>query len=132
MGKRKDPEMPIGTRMNDGSIYAGISPTTRRPIYAAAASATPLLTFNEAAEYTRSLTVHGRGGWRMPSQGELAMLFENRAKIGGFDPTDTIEGNWYRSSTRHEKLGSWGLLVTAKGWANVPDGVPLALRCVCD
>jgi len=129
MGKRQYPE--IGTRMKDGTIYGGISPTTGRPMYVTTANATCLLTFNQAAEYARALTIHGRGGWRVPSQGELTMLFEHRAKIGGFNPGETMESNWYRSSTRHEKLGSWGLLATAGGWANVPDDIPLALRCVC-
>ncbi len=131
MGKRTYPDIEPGTRMKDGTVYVGLSPDTKRPMYAAAANATCLFTFNEAAEYARALTVHGRGGWRVPSQGELALLFAHRAKIGGFDPGETMESNWYRSSTRHKSYGSWGFLFSAGGWANVPDDIPLALRCVC-
>src|SRR4051794_158598 len=40
-----------GDKMPDGTIYAGISPDTGKPMFAASADAKLTMTFNEAKEY---------------------------------------------------------------------------------
>jgi hypothetical protein len=42
------------------------------------------------------------GGWRLPTKAELACLYQNRNKIGGF------KNDWYWSS---ERVGEWNISV---------------------
>ena len=98
-----------GDVMPDGTVYAGISPDTGRPIYAALADAPLAMNWRHAVEgekyninrwYPISLSAsgsyegHGHKDWRMPNREELKVLFDNRAAIGGFS-----DGGLYWSAT---------------------------------
>lgn len=82
-----------GTIMPDGSVYGGISPDTGHTFYAAAHDAPNVMTWPAAIDYARHSAAHGRSDWRLPSPGELKMMFNNRAVIGGFRSS-----GWYWSS----------------------------------
>ena len=56
-------------------------------------------TFNEARQYAERLDANGHQDWRVPTMGELNLLFQNRAAIGGFDENGSEPGGWYWSST---------------------------------
>jgi hypothetical protein len=75
----------VGDEMPDGTIYAGLSPDTLKPMFAAAADAPKTLIFSESKKYAAELIAHGHDDWHVPTKRELAMLFNNRAAIGGFD-----------------------------------------------
>src|SRR5580704_12929695 len=83
--KQQSTEPKLGEKMPDGTIYAGISPDTNKPMYATPADVPPTMTFNQATEYAAHLDAHGHKDWRMPTKAELNVLFNNRAAIGGFD-----------------------------------------------
>jgi hypothetical protein len=51
----------IGTMMPDGTIYAGISPDTGRPMYATPKDAPLTATFNEAGTYAQELDAQDIG-----------------------------------------------------------------------
>jgi Protein of unknown function (DUF1566) len=88
-----------GDTMPDGTIFVGISPDTRKSMYAAASDAPKRMTFAQAKGYAAALDAHGHKDWRVPSKGELEVLFNNRAAIGGFDSsTDSYPGSWYWSA----------------------------------
>src|SRR5262245_37428052 len=55
--------------------------------------------WNKAMNYASKLDAHGQKDWRVPSKGELNVLFQNRAAIGGFDVTGSDPAGWYWSST---------------------------------
>ena len=99
--------LSIGSRMPDGTIYAGISPSTGRPMYATPNNATLTCTFNEAGEYASKLDAHGHNDWRVPSKVELNVLFQNRAAIGGFDTSGSHPAGWYWSSSRYGIDYAW-------------------------
>ncbi len=98
----------IGDEMEDGTVYAGISPDTTRPIYTTPADAPLTYTFNkvfhEVQKYADALNkqrADGHDDWRVPSQGELNVLFENRNKgklAGTFNETGEDPAGWYWSS----------------------------------
>ncbi len=95
-----------GDRMEDGTIYAGISPETGKPMYTTRADVLLTYTFNGAAEYARKLNAAkhlGHDDWRVPTKNELNVLFNNRAAIGGFyarmNRTSQASTGWYWSST---------------------------------
>jgi hypothetical protein len=90
----------IGATMPDGSIYAGVSPDTGKPMYATPKDAPLTCTFGLAAEYASKLDAHGRQDWRLPTRAELNVLFKNRAAIGGFDTTGSYPAGWYWPSSR--------------------------------
>lgn len=98
-------EPPVGGVMKDRTIYAGTSPATGRDMYAAPADAPLTMTFNEASGYAKKLNADkhlGHNDWRVPSEGELNVLFENRncgSLNGTFNETGALPGGWYWSST---------------------------------
>ena len=74
--------------MTDGTVFAGISPDTSKPIYTSPADVSFTLTFTEAIVYAHGLIAdeaHGYDDGRLPTKAELNLLFNNRAAIDGFD-----------------------------------------------
>jgi hypothetical protein len=122
--------LKIGAALPDGSIYAGISPDTGRPIFTTRRDAPLTLNFGEAAECAKRLDSHGRKDWRVPTKAELNVLFENRAAIGGFDTSDADPYGWYWSS-----MCSDGYYALAQRFSDGYESVSSrylesALRCV--
>lgn len=94
--------LEIGDKMTDGTIYAGISPDTNQPMYAAPADAPMSMDFNAAAKYAKDLEVGGKKGFRVPSKAELNVMFQNREKgalKGTFNLTGSGPAGWYWSDT---------------------------------
>jgi len=119
----------IGDKMSDGTIYAGISPETNKPMYATSADAPLTMTFNKAKEYAAKLDAHGHQDWRIPTKAELNALFNNRAAIGGFNVIGPGTAGWYWSAS----LGNnWEAQRFTDGFQDDPsmeDGRS-SLRCV--
>jgi hypothetical protein len=115
-GERPDPNdaaedkrpPKIGTRMRDGTVYAGLSPDTGKAMYAMPADAPLTYTFNQAQKYAAKLDAHSHNDWRAPTKGELNMLFQNRAAIGRFDESGSNPAGWYWSSSEDIDYGAWG------------------------
>ena len=97
------PEPEIGDKMPDGTVFAGISPDTSKPMYATPADAPLTYTFNEARAYAKELAAHGHQDWRVPTKAELNVLFNNRAAIGGFNLTGSSAAGWYWSASQHDE-----------------------------
>jgi hypothetical protein len=91
-------KLKIGDKMEDGTIYAGISPDTDKEMYAAPADEPLTLTFNKAKERAEELSKTTGKAYRVPSVLELNVLFNNRAAIGGFNLTGSYPAGWYWSS----------------------------------
>ena len=98
----------IGDKMEDGTVYAGISPDTNKPMYATPADAPLTYTFNQAQKYAEQLDAHGHKDWRAPTKAELNVLFKNRAAIGGFNETGSNPAGWYWSSSQYNLISAWG------------------------
>lgn len=120
----------IGDTMPDSTIYAGISPDTKKPMYATPADASPKMMFNEATKYAATLDAHGHKDWRLPTRAELKVLFKNRAAIGGFDPSGFGPAGWYRSSSQIDAWSAWEQRFSDGAWFNYDKGVQSAVRCV--
>jgi hypothetical protein len=100
----------IGAKMPDGTIYAGISPDTGKPMYATPADAPLTMTFNEAAEHAKTANSQkacGHRDWRVPTKAELNVLFNNRAAIGGFNVSGSYPAGWYCSSLPGYERTAW-------------------------
>lgn len=103
--------LEIGDKMADGTIYAGISPDTNQPMYAAPADAPMSMDFNAAAKYAKNFEVDGKKGFRVPSKAELDVLFQNREKgalKGTFNLTGSDPAGWYWSGTPYGKYSAYG------------------------
>jgi hypothetical protein len=99
-----------GDKMPDGTIYAGISPDTKNPMYAMPADAPLAMTFNEAAEHAKianSQKTYSHDDWRVPTKNELNVMFNSRAAIAGFDVTGSCPTGWYWSATPYGKWNAW-------------------------
>ncbi len=96
-------EPKIGDKMTDGTVYAGISPDTHKPMYATPADAPLTYTFNEAGKYAAKLDAYGHHDWHVPTRGELNVLWENcneGALKGTFNVTGSLPAGWYWSSSQ--------------------------------
>ena len=120
----------IGATMPDGTIYAGMSPDTGRPMYATRKNAPLTHTFDQAQTYCAALNAGGSKGWRVPTKAELNVLFQNRAAIGGFDTTASDPAPLYWSSSRgffgHAWVQRFSDGFRGYGYKHHPS----ALRCV--
>jgi hypothetical protein len=125
-------EPKIGDKMSDGTIYAGISPRTNRPMYATAVDAPLTMTFQEATDYAAQLDAHGHRDWRLPTKTELNELFNNRAAIGGFNLTGAVPAGWYWSSSQKKvKWSTWSQRFRdGFQYDRTTQGIGSSLRCV--
>jgi len=111
----------VGDKMPDGTIYAGISPDTGKPMYALPADAPLTMKWKQAMDYAANFEGNGypKGTFRAPTIDELYVLFGHRAKIGGFNETGSDPAGFYWSSTQHpdEAVRAWHM--------TFDDGYPL-------
>ncbi len=132
-----------GDRMSDGTIFAGISPRTHKRMYTTPEDAPGgyddfLRRDNQSCRhydyfrsknYAENLAAHDHKDWRVPSKGELKVLFNHRAAIGGFScPPATL----YWSSSRLPKSRSfaWGQSFVDGQQVRCCNDWAGALRCV--
>ena len=97
----------IGDKMKDGTIFAGISPDTKQPMYAASADSDFRMDFNLAVKYAKDLEVGDKKDFRIPSKAELNVLFQNSEKgalKGTFNLTGSCPDSYYWSSTRCDRV----------------------------
>jgi hypothetical protein len=96
-----------GDRMEDDTVYAGVSPDTGRPMYTTQADAPLSLRWKEALDYAHDGMTggHGHDDWRVPTKNELNVLFNNRATIGGFNESGSNPAGSYWSSTETDIFG---------------------------
>jgi hypothetical protein len=123
-------EPKIGDKMPDGTVLAGISPDTNKPMYATPADASLTMTFNDAYIYAAKLDAHGHKDWRLPTRAELNVLFNNRAAIGSFNLTGSYPTGWYWIASPYYGWNAWGQRFS-DGYQhyNLKDN-PSAVRCV--
>ena len=97
----------IGDKMPDGTVYAGLSPDTNKPMYTTPADAPLTYNFNQAQKYAAKLDAHGHQDWRVPTKVELNVLYQNRAAIGGFKESGSEPVGWYWSSSQVNNFVAW-------------------------
>jgi hypothetical protein len=122
-------ELKIGDRVADGTIYAGISPDTGKAMYATAKDAPLTYTFNQARKHAEKLDAHGHQDWRVPTKGELNVLFQHRAGIGGFNETGSYPAGWYWSSSQYN-YDAWAQRFSDGDQDYHDEGYVSSLRCV--
>lgn len=88
----------IGDTMEDGTIYAGVSPDTGEAMYVTSEDAPGTLKWKAAMKYATDLDANGHKDWKLPTKAELNVLFENRARIGGFNESGSFFAGRYWSS----------------------------------
>jgi hypothetical protein len=123
----------VGDEMEDGTIYAGISPDTQKPLYATPQDAPGTYTFNEAAKYASNLDAHGHHDWRVATKGELNVLCENRNKgklKGTFNETGSTPAHWYWSSSPYTSNYLCAQRFSDGDQLNLHRLNSLSLRCV--
>jgi hypothetical protein len=126
------PAVPhIGDRMPDGTVYAGISPDTNKPMFTTPADAPLRMGWKKAMRYAANRDAYGHNDWRVPTISELNMIFNNRAVIGGFNLTGSSSAGWYWSSTKFGRWGAWDQRFSnGEQIADVLRPIPASVRCV--
>ena len=95
----------LGDKRPDGTILAGTSPDTGKPMYTTPADAPLTMNFKKAADYAKTLNEEkylGHDDWRVPTRAELNVLFNNRAAIGGFNVSGSDPAGWHWSATPYD------------------------------
>jgi hypothetical protein len=101
----------IGSKMLHGGIYAGVSPDTKAALFTTPTDGSSHVNWNEAAYYCQGLKMGGHQDWRVPTKGELNVLFQNREKgalKGTFNLTGSFPAGYYWSSTPTNDFNAWG------------------------
>lgn len=115
----------IGQSMEDGTVYAGISPDTGRAMYATPKDTGLCATWHKAMDHAATLDAHGHKDWRVPTADELNQLFRHCADIGGF-----LTYGWYWSSSQLDKDHAWAQRFSDWSRFNSHKNLTSALRCV--
>jgi Protein of unknown function (DUF1566) len=122
-----------GDAMPDGTIYAGISPESHKPMYTTPCDAPGTYTFNEAAKYASRLDAHGYHDFHAPTRGELNVLWKNRDKgklAGTFNVTGSYPAVWYWSSSPDDFTSGWAQRFSDGSQLNYFRFYASSLRCV--
>ena len=120
----------FGYRMPDGTIYAGISPDTKKPMYATPADAPLTMTFNEAKKYAAKLDAHGHKDWHVPTKAELKVLFNNQAALSGSNVSGPYRAVWYWSSSQCVLWDAWCQRFSDGVQTTYSKGNNMSVRCV--
>lgn len=124
----------LGARMPDGTIYAGISPDTKQPMYAAPDDGA-YMTFQQAQKYAAELTVGDKKDFRLPTVREMNVIFQNRDK-GALKGTFNMEAKrssswyWYTRKRHYDDLGESAQHITDGLRVAAAEGNRLSVRCV--
>lgn len=118
-------ECAIGERLPDGTIYAGISPSTGWPMYTTSSDSSLFNSWTDAMNYAANVTMHGHDDWRAPTKRELHHLFTHRAAIGNFNEKGHLTRGRYWSSSPEDMTCAWAQSVLDRSQVNT-----MALRCV--
>ncbi len=82
----------IGATMPDGTVFAGISPDTGRNMFVTPKDASGVLKWKAAMKYAADLDANGHKDWRLPTEAELDVLYQNRDK-GALKGTFNVHGS---------------------------------------
>lgn len=125
-----------GNARADGSISAGISPKTGKPMFAMPADAGVSMDFNQAVAYAQKLNTEkalGHDDWRVPTKEELNVLFQNREKgalKGTFNITGSLPAGWYWSSAPYYDVNAWCQRFSDGQQNNICRDLGSSVRCV--
>src|SRR6185295_8177365 len=110
----------------DRTLYAGISPDTHRPMFVQPRDMPRPMSWKQSMQGAKVYGGYGKKDWRVPTKGELKVMFENAAALG-LEPTD----NWHWSSEESAENDdlAWVERVGASG-QYVWKGLTLAMRYV--
>jgi hypothetical protein len=97
----------VGDRVPDGTIYAGTSPETDKALHTTPGDEPRAYNWDSGSRYCADLQAHGHHDWRVPTKGELNVLFQNRDAIGGFNISGSYPAVWYWSSSQFDDDSAW-------------------------
>jgi hypothetical protein len=120
----------VGERMPDGTVCAGISPDTHKPLYTSVADAPLKMSWTGAAKYAAAFDGHGHKDWRVPTRGELNLLFANRTSFReGLEPGESFFDALYWSSTANRVNPNYAASqnVNCKIWISKEDKAAVRL-----
>ncbi len=126
-------DIQIGAQMQDGTVYAGVSPDTQAAMFVTPADEPGLLDFKKAKKQAKKKSKETGISHRVPSGQELRVLFNNRAAIGGFkEMASTNKGDFYWTSTACDGFSMWSKSFATGNEEAADFGSVRALRLVRD
>lgn len=98
------PVLKIGEEIEDGTIFAGVSPDTGGNMFVTQQEASGTFNWNAAMKYAAALYANGHKDWRLPTKAELDVLYQGRHKgalKGTFNESGSDLSGWYWSATEY-------------------------------
>ncbi len=99
-------ESLVGSRMKDGTIFAGISPDTGKQMFLKPATSNMSVAFYRAQEDARQ-SAHGHKDWHVPTKGEMETLLKNKEKGALKAIFNARPSGSYWTSTPAGSAGLW-------------------------
>ena len=125
----KQDTLEVGNLMKDGTIYAGKSPDTGKPMFVTAQDARLAMTFNEAAQYAANVADNnGVKGFRLPTKNELAVIYKNQDR-GVLRDTFNPTAYYWSSNSRADEYENVVSFMDGRA-PGVEKIYPNAVRCV--
>ncbi len=100
---KKGKTFEVGDKMEDGTIFAGVSPDTGRNMFVTPKDASGVFAWKAAMKYAANLDANGHRDWSLPTEAELKTLYQNRNKgalKGTFNTSGTYPSSFYWSSAQ--------------------------------
>ena len=112
-------EVNLGQKMQDGSVYAGLTADGKQEIYAMPRDLFMTMTFNDAASCVKELNADnalGHNDWQIPAleilrvlkriqnKGSLKETFNTTSSGGGFNHPDSY---WSSTEDHHDQPTVW-------------------------
>lgn len=126
VGTQPGPQRTPGDIQPDRTIYAGISPDTHRPLYVQPRDMPQAMTWQAASKGAKIYEGYQHNDWRVPTKGELKVMYENAAALG-LDKDD--QWHWASDVNPQNDDTAWVQRMDAKG-QHVWKGLTLAMRYV--
>jgi hypothetical protein len=101
-------------------------------MYTTPADASGGYSWSAALDYCNTLRSGGHNDWRVPTLGELAVLFNNRGDIGAFNETGRMQGatGYYWSSQQVSDSEAWAQRFNDGFHEHPAKDIASLLRCV--
>lgn len=134
--KIQEKEPQAGDLAADGSVYVGTSPSTGKPLYAAAEDESSRMSWWRAKHAAGHKEAHGHDDWRLPTPAELSLLLKNRqtgALSNTFNTFGSAQEAFYWSAARkglRYAKAECSYSGVVKGSVGIKKRGHLSVRCV--
>jgi hypothetical protein len=111
----------IGDRLLDGSVYAGLSPTTGAPFFLTNREV-GAMTWPDAQKAAKTRRYGGHADWRLPTVAEMRHLYKHRKALGIDESNSEWPWTYWTSDEKDKKTAKDFCMVRHKAEPHAKHG----------